>query len=155
MSKLFKSFMTVAAFAALTIVSSCTKTCDEGFEGDKCDTEIRAKFIGDYDVSETKNGGSAYTYSTEITSSAGGALQVNITKIATGGASTSLFNTSVKATVDGNAINITDQEPDSDGYSIQGNGSISNGVISLTYTVTGPVAGINVTDSYVATLSPQ
>lgn len=151
MNKLFKSFMTIAAFSALTIVSSCTKTCDEGFEGDKCDTEIRAKFIDNYDVSESKNSNAPYSYTTSITTSSANVLQVNISEL--GG---NFFNSSVKATVDGTSLTIASQDPDSDGYTIAGSGTISNNTVSLTYTITGEDGGGSVvTDNYSATLTPQ
>ncbi len=45
MKSIFKSFLAVATLATVISVSSCTKTCDPGYEGTDCKTEVRAKFL--------------------------------------------------------------------------------------------------------------
>lgn len=53
MKKIFALFLTAATFTAVTTMSSCTKTCDAGYEGSDCKTEIRSKYTGTYKVSGT------------------------------------------------------------------------------------------------------
>ena len=48
MKKIFNSLFIMAAITAMFSTTSCTKTCDEGFEGDDCKTEWRTKFLGTY-----------------------------------------------------------------------------------------------------------
>jgi hypothetical protein len=48
MKKLFRTFIAVAVIGSIATLASCTKTCDEGYEGDDCKTEIRAKFLGSW-----------------------------------------------------------------------------------------------------------
>jgi ferritin-like protein len=45
MKKIFKSFLIVAVMASVASISSCTKTCDPGYEGTDCKTETRAKVL--------------------------------------------------------------------------------------------------------------
>jgi hypothetical protein len=59
MKKLLYSTMMVGALAFG--VTSCTKTCDPGYEGSDCKTEIRAKYVADYLVSGTDTDGDTYT----------------------------------------------------------------------------------------------
>lgn len=74
MKNIFKPFLMAATVASLFFVSSCTKTCDPGFEGSDCKTEVRAKVIGTYNVPEncTVTGSASYSVlvtksSTEVT----------------------------------------------------------------------------------------
>ncbi|HWB62183.1 MAG TPA: hypothetical protein VG603_01645 [Chitinophagales bacterium] len=154
MKKSIKSLLAFGAISAILVVSSCTKTCDTGYEGSDCKTEVRAKFLSNnISASETKNGGTAYSYSTSIISSSSDLLTVYLTKVANG-----FFNSNVKATVNGTALTIESQEPDADGYTIQGNGSITDKTITLTYTITGlnaAVPPVTVTDTYQATWTIQ
>lgn len=157
MKKVFKSFLAIAIIGAVTTVTSCTKTCDPGYEGDDCKTEVRTKFLGNYNASESKNGGTAYSYSGSILTSSANVQEIFINRIPNG---TGFFNTNVKATIDGNAITIANQNPDGDDYYITGTGaySSSTSTITFTYTVTGPNSGIppvNVTDSYTSTWTKQ
>lgn len=128
MSKLFKTFMAVAAFASLTVVSSCTKTCDEGFEGDKCDTEIRAKFIGQFQGSETCTVGTD-NYTVTITSATSDVLKVTFNNVYNAGYTAT-------ATVDGSAFTVASQTVAS-GVTVAGSGTISGDVLTFTYTIDG------------------
>ena len=51
MKNFFRPFMIVAVAASLFATSSCTKTCDAGYEGSDCKTEVRTKYFGSYKVS--------------------------------------------------------------------------------------------------------
>ena len=68
MKKLFYSVVVAAALA--TGLNSCTKTCDPGYEGSDCKTEVRAKYVANYLVSGTDTDGDTYTnIPVEITAS--------------------------------------------------------------------------------------
>jgi hypothetical protein len=148
MKKLFRPFLMVATVAALFTVNSCTKTCDPGYEGSDCKTEVRAKFLSaGATVKEKKNGGSEYSYSSTIIKVSSDVQKVALTKVANG-----FFNTNVTATVDGNALTITEQDPDGDGYKISGTGSVSGTTLILTFSITGKDgSGNTVTDNYSGT----
>jgi len=156
MKKLLYSTMMVGALAFS--ITSCTKTCEPGYEGSDCKTEVRTKILGNYSASESKNGGASYSYSGSVLTSSGDIQEIFINRIPNG---TGFFNTNVKATIDGNAITISNQNPDGDDYYITGNGSFSSGspsTITFTYTVTGPnnaTPPVNITDSYTATWTQQ
>jgi hypothetical protein len=155
MKKIIGTFMTIAVFTALISTTSCKKECDAGYEGDNCKTEVRAKYLGNYTASETKNGGAAYTYSGSILTSSASVTEIFINRIPNG---TGFFNTNVKATVNGNAISIPDQAPDGDEYHITGTGALSGSTLTLTYTVTGPNGAtppVTVTDAYSSVWTKQ
>ncbi|HEY0262728.1 MAG TPA: hypothetical protein VGB95_06855 [Chitinophagales bacterium] len=48
MKKAIKLFIIVATFAGLTTATSCSKTCNTGFEGHDCRTSWSEKFEGSY-----------------------------------------------------------------------------------------------------------
>jgi hypothetical protein len=104
--------------------------CDAGYEGDACATETRTKFLGTYSVSETC-GGATDTYSSNITTSTTSVTAVRISNF--WGAFANLVN----ATVEGNALTIPSQQPDNDGFSVSGTGTISGNTLTITYTVAG------------------
>ncbi len=148
MSKLFRPFLMVATAATLLLTNSCTKTCDPGYEGTDCKTEVRAKFLSNnVSVSEKKNNGTAYSYSTTIISVSSDVQQVAITKIANG-----FYNSNIVATVDGSTFTIAKQDPDYDGYNIEGSGTVSGTSVTVTFTITGKDgSGNTVTDNYSGT----
>ncbi len=158
MKRILTTVMIIAAFAGMTTITSCTKTCDPGYEGTDCKTEVRAKYLGNYNASESKNGGTAYSYSGSVLTSSSNVQEIYINRIPNG---TGFFNTNVKATIDGNAVTIANQNPDGDAYYITGTGAFSAttpATITFTYTVTGPngaVPPVTVTDSYTATWTKQ
>lgn len=126
MSKLFKTFMAVAAFASLTIVSSCTKTCDEGFEGDKCDTEIREKFIGQFQGQETCTAGTD-SYTLTVSKSSSDVLKVTVNNVYNQGFTAT-------ATVDGSTFTITNQNVGGT-VTVQGTGTLTGNNLSFQYTI--------------------
>ena len=158
MKKIFNSFLIVAVMASVASISSCTKTCDAGYEGSDCKTQVRTKYLGNYTASESKNGGTPYTYSGSVLTSSGDVQEIYINRIPNG---TGFFNTNVKAKVDGNAVTIASQNPDGDAYYITGTGAFSAttpATITFTYTVTGPNGAtppVTVTDAYTSTWTKQ
>ncbi len=51
MKKVIYSALMMGALAFST--TSCTKTCDAGYEGSDCKTEVRTKYLGNYKTSGT------------------------------------------------------------------------------------------------------
>jgi hypothetical protein len=133
--------------------------CSTGYEGTKCETESRTKFVGTYAVSESKNGGTAYAYGALISSGTGGINSLRISNISNNFFAASYIN----ATVDNSKLTITSQDPDSDGYTISGSTSSSSDYYNsttksfkVTYTITGlngATPPVLVTDTYVATFT--
>lgn len=100
--------------------------CTSGYEGAKCETEVRAKFLGSYNVNENCNSGN-YTYSSSITPSANSVDAIVIGNLGN-------FNPqlNVRATVSGNNLNINDTQG---GVSFSGSGNISGNTLTIIYTI--------------------
>ena len=62
MKKIASFFSALAIIAALMTMQSCAKTCDSGYEGSDCKTEVRAKYFGNWTVNGTDNGTPPGTY---------------------------------------------------------------------------------------------
>lgn len=107
--------------------------------GDDCKFDQK-DFIGDYLVSEDCSASPAASYS--VTISANGETDVKLTNV------WNLFVATVNATVDCETITIARQEPDSDGFFVEGSGTIEksggNVTINLTYTVTDETDPANI-----------
>ncbi|HMR42642.1 MAG TPA: hypothetical protein PKC40_02350, partial [Saprospiraceae bacterium] len=56
-----------------------------------------------------------------------------------------LFTNAVSATISGDTITIARQEPDGDGYFVEGTGTFSNGQINWTFKVTEEAGGVVIT----------
>ncbi len=144
MKGIFKPFLMAATVAGLFFVSSCTKTCDEGYEGTDCKTLIREKFIGQFKGDETCTVG---TDNYTVTATAGSA---DLLTIVIGNAYNQGFT--VTATVSGSSFTVASQSVGSAGSNLAGTGSISGDgkTLSFSYTVT-PVTGTANTCNYVGT----
>jgi len=107
--------------------------CDPGYEYDadgSCKVLTQDKYVHIFTVSENC---SATPYLAEIVRGSG-VTDVLIKNV------WDVFQNSVKATIDGNTITIGRQEPDNDGFFVEGSGTYSvntggKGVITLNYTV--------------------
>jgi len=114
----------------VTIVLALSSCSDD----DEAKPDTRAQFIGTYAV-EDISGSSGYTYEYDVTISNGDNGDLNISNFA------DMFNTPVKATVDGNKLVIKSQSftNPSSGNSIQvsGTGTLTGGTLNFTYTTTG------------------
>lgn len=109
--------------------------CLNGYEGDSCQTESRAKFIGTWAVQDDGTASGTANYNITVTSGAA-VTAVNIDGL------WQLFVNSITANVNGNTITIPLQEPDNDDYTIEGTGTITAGTpstVAMTYTVTDPI----------------
>lgn len=126
------------AFAGMTTMTftSCQddEVCPNGYEGKDCATEVRTKFLGTYAASDIDQDGDTYTYTTSIAKDATDVTKMNI------GNFSGLFDGTVTATtLSGYSFTIPNQEPDGDGYTVSGSGTISDNTISVSYTITQPV----------------
>jgi hypothetical protein len=147
----------VLAFASVTtLVTSCTEdkcksvvcnnggacgaetglcTCKSGFEGATCSTLSRAKFLNaaGYQVVEDGTNSASSTYAVTIAAAGTDSVSVNISNV------WGLFTNTVKATISGSTIAIARQQPDNDGYWVEGNGTLTGNVISMKYKVTNEI----------------
>lgn len=122
-----------------------TCVCEPDYEVDAagfCTIEARAKFLGNYSIIEQCTFSSQSSY--EISVGAG----VNISEVKINNF-WGIFVNSVIATVSGTTINIAAQEPDQDGFVVEGSGSIdifqTPIVMTISYTVTD-TNGISISD---------
>ncbi len=113
-----------------TFVTGGTCTCLTGYEGDSCQIESRAKFLGTFSVVDacSASGGASYT---SIVAESGAAIdRVLISNF------WDSFTNSVIGTINGSTITIATQEPDGDGFTVTGTGTISGNIITMNYSVT-------------------
>ncbi len=148
-SILLAGFLTLGTFAS-TIMTSCnpdackdvvcnnggtctdgTCSCPSGYEGANCDTKSNAKFINaaGWQVTEDGTSSSAATYVVNITANSTIANGIYISNV------WDSFTATVNATVDGNNITIARQQPDNDGFYVEGNGTINTNLNPVTITV--------------------
>lgn len=143
MKSIFKSFLAVAAMASVITISSCTKTCDPGYEGNDCKTEVRAKFIGTYGASDSPG---SLVYSVTI----GNGSSISAVVISSD-FSDDYFVNNINATVDESTITIARQEPDNDNYFVEGTGTISGKTITWNYKIIDGTVSPETSISYTAT----
>lgn len=132
------SLLSVGTFSAITF-SSCSKdeVCPVGYEGKKCDTEMRAKFIKSWSANEVA-GTDQLVYTCNI------AAGVNINQVVISKTfADDFFNNNINATVDGNTITIPSQKPDggASSYSVEGSGTYSGGQINWNYLIIKDATG--------------
>jgi len=144
------SFLGVIAVVTVMFFNACTSdpckdvtclnggtcvsgTCDcaTGYEGTDCSTISRDKFTDTWTVNEDCSLSAPASYIVSI-SNGTGITDVLISNM------WDAFTNSVAATVNGNTITIASQEPDNDGFTVSGSGSISSdgNTITMSYTVT-------------------
>lgn len=103
-----------------------TCICETGFEGANCETEQRQAFVGTYSVDESCDLGD-FSYAITISANSEDATLLTINNIGD-------FNFDIIAAVDGNSISI-DHET-GNGATVIGDGTLTNGILSVTYTMT-------------------
>lgn len=116
---------------------TCACECTAGYEGEFCETESRAKFIGTYTASDACSTSGSSTYTTTISTSSASADKVLLSNF------WGVFTNPVTATVAGSTITIASQDPDNDGYKVSGNGTISGSTITFTYSITDPAGTVD------------
>lgn len=138
MKKIFGLLMT--AIVATMIVSSCTETCDPGFEGKKCDTEMRTKFLGSWTASDScvVNPATGAPIPYNVVNNSTGLTDVqefNITNVANAGVNIKAkIATSTTFTIPSQSVTYGSAT-----VNVSGDGSISedNMTVNLTYSVSG------------------
>lgn len=136
MKKLFRTFSAFALIGSLFTFNSCEKVCDEGYEGDKCDVEIRAKYFGTYKVSGTATNDLGSAPITDliinITTSSAGILNFNISYTLGG----DQYSLNAKLDTDGKNFTIPQQTITAGGtnYIYSGSGSFTSNSITLQLT---------------------
>lgn len=132
MKKIFNSFVIVAMMAAVGTTSSCTKTCDAGYEGDNCKTEVRTKYLGNFNGTEVSTLAGTSQVAVNILTVPSDVNKVTFNNLYDAG-----FNTSGTVQSDG-TINIPSQTFGTG--QISGNAVIASGKVKVTYTVTNGAA---------------
>jgi len=107
--------------------------CNAGYEQDAdglCNVEMREKFIAIFTVDDscTTTGNDSYTITiNKPTDASAGITEITISEFWE-------FNAKIEATVSGSTISIARQEPDSDGFYVEGEGTISSDETTVTMT---------------------
>lgn len=136
MKKLVSFIAATALVVALMTTSSCTKTCDAGYEGSDCKTELRTKFINEpngWEANEIgSRSGQSPLYTVHVQTSSTGVSKVRITNFWN-----SFVGDVVADVTTSNTFTIPNQTPDNDQYTVvSGTGTISNNTITIAYSVT-------------------
>ena len=143
MNKIFKGILSVVVLATMVSVTSCTKTCDKGYEGSDCKTEVRTKFAGTYSASDNPG---ALVYSVTVASG------TSISDVViSSNFSDSYFVNNVKGTVDGSILTIARQQPDNDNYFVEGTGTLSGKTITWSYKIINATVSPETSISYTGT----
>lgn len=127
--------MMVATVATLFVVSSCTKTCDEGYEGTDCKTEIRAKYIGQWKGNDVCTTGPYNNITITLSNSTASVLNVTLTNLGGFGAT----ETITAKVNDSGTLEFTNASI-SGNRTITGTITSSGSSLSVSYTVT-PATG--------------
>ncbi len=143
MKKIVSFFAAAALVATMMTTSSCTKTCDAGYEGSDCKTETRAKFLGSYTGAEQCTVGTD-NYTVTITSSSTDVVKVVYSNLYN-------QNFTVTGTVSGTTLTIASQTVGAAGTTVSGTGTLTTSgnttTLALTYTLT-PTTGAANTCTY-------
>lgn len=113
--------------------------CEAGFEGDACTIESREDMISSYNVTDNCSASGQDTYEVGVTAGSASADVIRISNF------WAIFVNSVEATVDGDNITITEQEPDADGWKVSGSGTFNAdaGTMSWNYSVIDPDGNVD------------
>jgi len=106
---------------------SCS--CASGYEGSTCGTEVRAKFLSTYNVTEACTSGN-FNYQITITTSSAGVNRVIINNF--GG-----YGVSVVGSVSGSSLTISNQQFDLQGNAatFSGSGQLNGLILTISYTI--------------------
>jgi len=133
------------------VITATDCTCDcaaaTGYEGDDCNTEMRAKFMGTYSVSEGCTSGN-YSFSSTITGSSSDVSNILI------GNFYDSFSNPVIASVNGTDLTIALQDPDNNNIEVSGSGSINadGTIVTITYSLADDMGN---SDACTATFTKQ
>mgnify|MGYP003342866290 CR=1 FL=1 len=136
MKRFFTAIMVIATIGTVSTITSCTKTCDTGYEGSNCKTEVRAKYLGNFNGTESCTTGTS-TIAVNVITVAGDVTKVTFFNLYGAG-----FNTTGTVQADG-TITIATQTFGTG--SISGSATINAGKVKVTYVVTAGGAADNCT----------
>ena len=136
MKKLVSFVAATALVAALITTSSCTKTCDAGYEGADCKTLKTAKFVGTFAGSDICTSGTyAITFVTSTTSS--NIVGVSISNF--GGFGATVYISGTVDSTNSSKVNLVNQSLGGN-RTLTGSITISGSSVLTNYTVT-PASG--------------
>ncbi len=102
MNKTTKTLLAIVALATIICISSCTRTCDLGYEGANCTARVTDRYIGTFSGRETCDA-ITDTFTVAITEVAGDVTKIKIYNV---------HNTNISATgtvLDNGAIALASQ----------------------------------------------
>jgi hypothetical protein len=153
--KTFFKFLSLFAFLLVLSLSGCKDECDDvncqngatcddgncacttGFEGNECQAEQRAKFLGLYNVAETCTENGAFSFTMTVVGSSTGIRNIILDNFYGIGVAVTANVTS------SNAITIPNQTVNAQGnaYTFSGSGQITGNILTLSYNVSIGGAG--------------
>jgi hypothetical protein len=142
-------FLTIAAPLLMLAIGACSKLCNSGYEGSRCNVLTTAKFEGQWGAVDTP-GNIIY-----LDTIAQGAALGGITLSASFAGHH--FSHTINASVSEDVLTIPYQQPDSANNFVQGTGTISadHNHISLNYQLISGPDSARVTSSYGGTWTRQ
>jgi hypothetical protein len=145
MFKTNKSPLTIAILLLLVAAAGCSKLCNSGYEGVRCNELVTAKFIGIWSAVDTPGN---LTYSDTINQG----TSINDINLSSSFAAHH-FAHIIRASVATNAITIPYQQPDSGNTYLQGTGIISDDhhTIMVTYQIIIGVDSPQIISNYAGT----
>lgn len=128
MTKKIQLLFLFTALVTIATITSCTRTCDLGYEGDHCVDPVRVKFLGTFSGSEAC-AAATDTFSVAFSEVANDVTKVrinNINNLSTNATGTVLENGSISLA----------QQSFGNGGTINGSLTMVNGKIQLDYHIT-------------------
>lgn len=142
--------MAVAVIGTLFTVTSCTKTCDSGYEGSDCKTEIRTKLLKvGANVTESCSGTSSPAYVVDVVTGSD-VTKIRIKNLGNYNCSTGDYYV-VLSVVDGTNLNIDAQTVCATVWSGTAVYNASANTLTVNYTAT--YGSPSVTDQCTATIA--
>lgn len=128
-SLLLAGLLAAASFT-MTSCGDDVTSCPVGYEGKNCDTEMREKFLGNWNADETDDQNERYIYTATI------ARGSSVNTVSIKNISDGVFNEKlVNGTVEGNTIKVDNQKPNGTGsdFAIEGEATFSGDQLSWKY----------------------
>lgn len=103
----------------------CLCDCEIGYEGDRCELEVRARFMGNYLASGSDNQGGSYTNWTVILSNSSSSVNKFLINLQNAGIT-------LTATLNAEGTGYTLEPATIGGYSFSGSGTLTSTTMTLT-----------------------
>ena len=108
-----------------------TCICANGYEGEDCNTEVRAKFIGTYNVSDN----CTITLDAKYTVNISAVSDSNLFEVQIANFNNDFSNSVIATIVNGTEIKINSQAPDYDGRVVSGSGQLQGTSLIWNYSI--------------------